>query len=405
MNDADVVVIGAGLTGLRAALEVVRAGLSVLVVERENEVGGRIRTSLERGCLLDHGFQVILSAYPELLGLPSLEPLQLAPFLAGARVRMNGEQYDILDPVRHPSSVFKTLRTPIASLMDLTRLGCFTFGLPWSFARAQHRSCAEALDQWRFSPLFRSAFLNPFLRGVLLDPNLSSDAGLATFYLRTFARGRATLPAAGMQALPNHLAASLGRQHILLSSTVTHLRSDRVILATGEEIRARHVICAVDALSAAALGGPEQTTPLLGTATIYFLADRAPYSEPILTISGDSRGPINNLAVLTNVQKSYSPVGTALISVSIVGDQARRPNELLLPEVRKQLHDWFGPSAANWEHIRTFRIDNALPARPRLTQGSLTRDGIVFAGDYLSYGSHNGALQAGRAAALSIVAE
>ena len=405
MNDADVVVIGAGLTGLRAALEVVRAGLSVLVIERENEVGGRVRTSSERGCLLDHGFQVLLSAYPELSGLPPLESLRLAPFSSGARVRMNGEQYDILDPVRHPCSLFSTLRTPIASVTDLARLGLFTLGFPVHYARAHYRSCAEVLDQWRFSRLFRSAFLDPFLRGVLLDPSLSSDVGLAAFYLRTFARGRATLPAAGMQALPNHLASALGRQHILLNSSAAHLRADRVILTTGEEIRARHVICAVDALSAAALGGPEQTTPLLGTATIYFLAERAPYPEPILTLNGDGRGPINNLAVVTNVQRSYAPADSALISISVLGDHARRPDDHLIPDVREHLHAWFGAEAARWEHLKTFRIANALPARPRLTQGAITKDGIIFAGDYLSYGSHNGALQAGKAAAYCIVTE
>jgi len=89
-KDADVVIVGAGLTGLRAALEVSRAGLSVLVIERENGVGGRVRSTKVDGFILDHGFQVLLTGYPELSTLPSLEPLRCRAFYPGARVRLGG---------------------------------------------------------------------------------------------------------------------------------------------------------------------------------------------------------------------------------------------------------------------------------------------------------------------------
>ncbi|KAK1759897.1 flavin-containing amine [Echria macrotheca] len=42
-NDADVVVVGAGLSGLRAALELHRSGVSVIVLESHKHVGGRLR--------------------------------------------------------------------------------------------------------------------------------------------------------------------------------------------------------------------------------------------------------------------------------------------------------------------------------------------------------------------------
>ena len=43
MKDADVIIVGAGLTGLRAAAEAVRSGLSVIVLERADDIGGRVR--------------------------------------------------------------------------------------------------------------------------------------------------------------------------------------------------------------------------------------------------------------------------------------------------------------------------------------------------------------------------
>jgi hypothetical protein len=174
-------------------------------------------------------------------------------------------------------------------------------------------------------------------------------------------------------------------------------------LQSGEEIFARRVICAIDSLSAAALGGPEQTAPHLGTATLYFLAEQAPYREPILTLSGDGRGPINNLAIPSNVQPSYAPPGKSLISVSVLGDDARRAESELVSPCRAQLHSWFGAASAEWQHLKTFYIPHALPARPRLTQGCTVKDGVIYAGDYLSYGSQNGALAAGRAAAYEVL--
>jgi len=403
MNDADVVIVGAGLTGLRAAIEASRAGLSVLVAERDSEVGGRMRTTSLDGCLLDHGFQVLLTGYPELASLPALDAIAPKPFWAGARIRIGNSTCDLLDPRSHPCALLSALSSPVLSIADLFRLLKFVqFTSPREIRPAGH-STAESLDKAGFSQLFKGAFLRPFLRGVLLDPVLSVDAGLARFYLRTFARGRAVLPAQGIQAFPKLLADTLGREHIMLNAEVAHLKADRVVLQSGEEIRAKRVICAVDSLSAAALGGPEQTAPQLSTATLYFLAELAPYQEPLLTLSGDGRGPINNLAIPSNVQPTYAPRGSALISASVLGDDARRPEPELLAACREQLHGWFGAEVAQWKHLKTFYLPHAIPALPRMTRGYIEKDGVVFTGDYLTYGSQNGALAAGRAAAQEVV--
>ena len=65
-SGSEFVVIGAGLAGLAAAGTLHRAGREVLVLERNDAVGGRVRTDCESGFLLDRGFQVLLTAYPEL---------------------------------------------------------------------------------------------------------------------------------------------------------------------------------------------------------------------------------------------------------------------------------------------------------------------------------------------------
>ncbi|MFM7392667.1 MAG: FAD-dependent oxidoreductase, partial [Actinomycetota bacterium] len=62
----DVVVIGAGLAGLAAARHLHAKSFSVAVLESQDDVGGRVRTDIVDGFRLDRGFQIMLSAYPEL---------------------------------------------------------------------------------------------------------------------------------------------------------------------------------------------------------------------------------------------------------------------------------------------------------------------------------------------------
>ncbi len=403
IKDTDIVIVGAGLTGLRAALEVSRAGLSVLVVEREGCVGGRIRSSRVDGFILDHGFQVILSGYPELKTIPSLAPLRCKAFTAGARVRLDRRDYDLIDPRHKLGSILNTLRSPIVTLRDVVPLISMIGLAPKSPEPPCGQSTAQYIAGQKFSQLFKGAFLEPFLRGVLLDAQLSTDARVARFYLRIFAQGKALLPENGMQAFPELLASSLGREHIMLNSPVAHLKADRVVLSSGEEIRARRVICAADALSAAALGGPDQTSPQHGTVTMYFSARRPPFTEPILMLNGDGSGPINNLSVVSNVQPSYAPPGKALICASIVGSEAKRQRPELEARVRQQLHDWFGSETTEWTTLKVFEMPCALPACPRLSAGFREVDGVIYAGDYLSYGSQNGALAAGRAVGSAVI--
>ena len=63
-NKTQVLVVGAGLAGLSAAVTLQEAGVEVRLVEGSSKVGGRLKTTKRDGFILDHGFQVFNPAYP-----------------------------------------------------------------------------------------------------------------------------------------------------------------------------------------------------------------------------------------------------------------------------------------------------------------------------------------------------
>lgn len=83
----DVVVVGAGVAGLAAARTLSQAGLAVQLHEAADDVGGRVRTDTVDGFLLDRGFQIFLTSYPEARAVLDYDALDLQPFYAGASVR------------------------------------------------------------------------------------------------------------------------------------------------------------------------------------------------------------------------------------------------------------------------------------------------------------------------------
>lgn len=396
LYDADVIVVGAGITGLRAALEISRAGLSVLVFERSDFVGGRMSTVTIDGFKVDRGFQVLLTAYPEMKRLNNLSRLACRSFSSGARIRANGDFIDFYDPLRHPDKLISTLSAGVASIRDLFKIFLLTRG---GATRCERSSISTdiGLRDAGFSERFQDLFLRPFLRGVLLDPQLRLDFGLARFYLSMFAKGEAALPYDGIQSLPNDLADHIGRSHIRLSTSVNRITPNEVTLESGDTYSARHVICAVDTLAAAQLGSPEQTVNHASSSTMYFAANAAPFAEPLVVVSAES-GPISTLAVVTNVQPSYAPPGKALIAITVTGSEALLPEHTLVSGVLRQATDWYGRQVADWRLLSLMALPAAVVTRPRMTDGICDRDGILYAGDYLSYPSQNGALQAGRKA-------
>ncbi|MGB3466628.1 MAG: FAD-dependent oxidoreductase, partial [Cyclobacteriaceae bacterium] len=78
-TSGQVIIIGAGLSGLIAAYNLEQLGYEPLILEATDRAGGRVKTDIIDGYQLDRGFQVLLDAYPMAKKYLNFETLELQP--------------------------------------------------------------------------------------------------------------------------------------------------------------------------------------------------------------------------------------------------------------------------------------------------------------------------------------
>jgi len=98
---AKIAVVGADLSGLACAMELKKNGIIPKVFEKTDKVGGRVKTDLVDGFLLDHGFQVFLPSYDMGRYFLNYEGLDLKKFHRGARIHWSGDFHELSDPRSH----------------------------------------------------------------------------------------------------------------------------------------------------------------------------------------------------------------------------------------------------------------------------------------------------------------
>ncbi|XP_078429633.1 FAD/NAD(P)-binding oxidoreductase family protein [Wolffia australiana] len=409
------VVVGAGLAGLAAAARLRAAGVPVTVVEGSDGLGGRVRTDRVDGFLLDRGFQILITAYPEAKAVLDYEALDLRRFYSGALVHAGGGRFHRLaDPLRHPIDGLLSLLNPIGTPADKVRVGLARLRAAVradpDLLTAPELPIRSRLAADGFSPSMVDQFFRPFFGGVFFDPDLSTTSRLFDFVFKCLALGDNALPAAGIGSIADQLAAKLPPQSLLLRTTALALDRSLVRTDRGDVPAPLGVILAVPAPEAAQLlgRGPPPGRPPRGTTCVYFAADRAAVPGPVLLLNGTGRGRVNNMFFASEVAPSYAPPGTALVSASLIGAAAE--GEDVAAAVAAELGEWFGAAeVATWRHLRTYRIAYAQPDQSPPTElvGREVRagGGVYLCGDFMRSATFDGALVSGRLAAEALISD
>lgn len=406
-SSVEVVVVGAGLAGLTAAKVLSDAGRSVLLLESSDGPGGRVRTDVVDGFLLDRGFQVLLTGYPELVHHLDLAGLELRTFEPGALIWRNGRGHVVGDPLRRPATAPATLRAPVGSLADKVRIALLRRRLlgadPRRLLRGDDVATADALRAEGFSATVIERLFRPLVGGIQLDPSLSTSRRMFDVIFRTLASGDAAVPARGMGAISDQLASRLPAGTLrcgIAAETVRSSSTASSVTVAGLTIEAEAVVVATEGPEASRLTG----IPHVGSRSagcVYFAADAAPVDGRYIVLDGGDSGPVLNVAVMSNVAPSYAPPGSHLVAAALPGVHEGD----LAEAARRQLRQWWGPQVDRWRHLRTYRIPHGQPDQsPPFSPKKRVHlaDGLFVCGDHRDTGSIQGAMFSGRRCAEAV---
>lgn len=408
MSAYDVIVVGAGLAGLRCATHLAESGRDVVVLEAGDTVGGRERTDVVDGFRLDLGFHVLNPAYPAVRRWVDVDALALRRFPVAVGVRLDDRLARLAHPLRHPLSIPATLSSGLvrpADLVALARWAAPTLASARAAKTGPDRTLAEAWDRTGLRGALRESVLEPFLAGVLADDRQETSDAFVRLLIRSFALGRPGVPAAGIGALPAQLADTARRAGagIRLSHRVVSTRRRahgwHVGVEGHEAVTARAVVVATGL-------APDLDVPLprpRGLQTWWFATDRSPSTDAALRVDGRRRGPIVNTAIMTNTAPTYAPRGQHLVQATCV-----MPSEASEDGIRRQLAEIWDADTRPWRLLRRDDVVGALPAQDpplRLRRPVRLDDGRYIAGDHRDTASIQGALVSGQRAAEAVLAD
>ncbi|WP_308416632.1 NAD(P)/FAD-dependent oxidoreductase [Streptomyces sp. AJS327] len=447
--DTDVVIVGAGLAGLATAHQLTTAGLRVTVLEAEDRVGGRMATDRVDGYRLDRSTGLVSADWSEMAQLPGLAGLVLRPFSPGALLHADGRTHRVgshqrstavrlpytpqqftprtragriradhrtrgaLDAARVLTSTRgRTARTEALDLVRLRVALARLASLPVDeLAGRVELPTAQALSQRGLPARTVESLVRPLLEALLCDPELGTSSRVADLTLRSFARAGLCLPAGGLAAVPELLAAGLPEGTIRTGVRAEALTTHAVTTESHGTLNCRATLVATGAVDAARLL-PGLRVPEFHPVTVLHHAAHEPPPRhcSALLVDADARGrtgdrahagPVSHSWVSTAVDPSRALPGRTLVTSVVLGPRAAEATATLDAAARPQLAALHGASTARWELLAAFHDPRAVPATP--TPHDPNRpvrllSGLYVCGDHRDTSTAQGALtSAGRA--------
>ena len=384
-NKSEVLVVGAGLAGLNAAITLQKAGVDVHLIESSDRPGGRVTSDLVDGFICDRGFQLINSKYPALQELDVIKEIDFLEAPRAIEVALGTERRTLGDPRQMPWTALDRATGTIPEKLGLLR---FLISKP-----AQDGSLEDSLKSLGTTYV---RVLKPFLHGVFLTDPKNVDARYGQSIIKSFATGSPGLPRRGVAALSQALAARVNK--ISYQVQVNSLEPGSVNTSAGE-FQAESIVIATDATTATQLLGLNDVPRMAGCITWYHATTANPSGNGRLVIDGQNRGPVINSLVVSDISSDYAPKGQHLVSSTT--DLSATESD-----VRRHLSILWGVNTQDWDLIAKYEIPAALPIHSVgrvLTQTVQISENLFVVGDHRAVPSQQGALFSGRLAAQLIL--
>ena len=382
---AEVLIVGAGLAGLNAAINLEAAGVDVRVIESSDRAGGRVASDVIDGFICDRGFQLINARYPALQELNVLNELDFIEAPRVIEVCLGDRRHVIGDPRQVPWTALNRATGTIPEKIALLRfiVGRIKPGNSIGQALRSTGTCYERV-------------LRPFLQGVFLTDPDNVDATYGHSIIKSFVNGRPGVPRNGVGELSKALAHRVS--NIVYNTRVDGIEKTSVHTNNGT-YTANKILIATDATTATQLLDLTEVPRMAGCITWYHAVSENPSGNGRLVVDGQRRGPIINSVVMSDVSSNYAPQDQHLVSTT---------TDLNVTEsdVRRHLAILWGVDTYAWQFIAKYEIPAALPIHNvgrALSQSMRINDHHFVAGDHRTVPSQQGALFSGRLAAQLIL--
>ncbi|MDA9251275.1 FAD-dependent oxidoreductase [bacterium] len=400
-------IIGGGISGLIAARVLEEHGLSATIIEATDRLGGRVKTDVVDGYNLDHGFQVLLTAYPAAKKYLDFGALALQEFLPGSAIFKNGKQKIIGDPLRNLSLLIPTLFSEIGTVNDKLKILALNRRLKkksiQNIFAEKEQTTHVYLENIGFSETIITDFFIPFFSGIFLENKLDTSSRMFEFVYKMFGEGNAALPKDGIQAIPKQLFEKLKNTTCVFNTKVKSVENGSIKLESGETLKSNFTIIATQA-SGLVSNLKNQATLWKSCDTLYFEVAKREIKKPLIGLIAAPNALINNIFYHTSLQTSATAT-KELLSVTVI-DRQNLTNKQLATGVQKELKELCNIDSCTF--IKQYNIPMALPNLQDIQYEMLpseTRltETIFLAGDTQLNGSLNAAMIAGERAALEVI--
>jgi hydroxysqualene dehydroxylase len=391
------VVVGGGLAGLSAALELVDSGHEVTLLEARPTLGGKVQTLPERDGdpqpPPDNGQHIALGCFTDYLDflerIGSAQHVTRLPF-----------ELAVIDESGRPARIGYGLRSLLGyrhlSIRDRVRIALLLARLP-RLKPGEHETFGEFLRRHGQTETAISRFWDVFIRPGLNLPTDEVQAEAAHFtVLRALRSGRA----ASDLVLPT---APLGQMHGKAAGKA--LERAGVDVQTGARV---DDLADLDADAVILALPPDEAAPLLGEdwafdyspiVSVHLLFDRVILRQPMAALLGSDAHWVFDRGALTGHEPKQGQYLTVVSSAvpELLEIRGRELVDLIAGQVTERL------GAANVLWSRVSREPEAtIAVRPGLKLPAAGRDDLVLAGAWLAAPwppTMEGAVRSGRRAA------